>query len=106
MFVLLETWFGLTIANAGGYNEIRSQYAGFFLAAAAVCAIALGGLVPRRAAFIVLAVIFGGLFAGRLASLGLNGGIGGYSPTILALYAIDAVGLALAMTAMAVDRQA
>ena len=22
--------FGLTVANAGGYNEIRAQYAGFF----------------------------------------------------------------------------
>jgi hypothetical protein len=44
------------------------------------------------------------LIAGRLVSLALNGGVAGYSSTILALYAIDAIGFALAIAAMAADR--
>jgi len=95
---------GLAIANAGGMNEIRAQYAGFFASAALVCAVALMGILPRQAAFILLAAIFGGLIVGRLVSLVLNGGVAGYSPTILSLYAIDSIGLALAVTALAVDR--
>jgi hypothetical protein len=96
---------GLALANAGGFNEIRAQYAGFFLAAAVFCAASLAGSVSRQAAFSVLAVIFGGLIAGRLVSLGLNRGVAGYGPTILALYAIDAIGLAMTVTAMVLDKR-
>ena len=115
-FCLLTTWLsgtaperfaqqlGLTIMNAGGDNEIRAQYAGFFLAAAALCAASLWGAVPRHSAYIVLVVIFGGLIAGRLVSLALNGGVAGYGPTILALYFIDSLGLVLALTALALER--
>ena len=81
---------GLTVANAGGYNEIRAQYAGFFFAAALVCVASLAG-----------AMAFGGLLAGRLASAVLDGGMAGYSSTIVALHAIDAGGLALAVAALA-----
>jgi len=49
-------------------------------------------------------VIFGGLIAGRLVSLALDGGIAGYGPTIRALHAIDAIGLALAIAALAFSR--
>jgi hypothetical protein len=116
LFFLLTAWIsgtaprqfaerlGLTLANAGGYNEIRAQYAGFFLAAALFCAAALAGSVSRQAAFSVVAVIFGGLIAGRLVSLGINRGVAGYSPTILVLYAIDAVGFAMTITAMVLDK--
>jgi len=112
LFFLFTTWrsgtspaefaerLGLNIANPGGYNEIRAQYAGFFLAAALVCASSLAGLVPRHAAFIVLIVIFGGLLAGRVVSLTLDGGIAGYGSTIVALYAIDTIGLALGIAAL------
>jgi hypothetical protein len=96
---------GLSVANAGGYNEIRAQYAGFFFAAALACMASLAGAMPRQAAFIVLAVIFGGLLAGRLVSLALNGGIAGYGHTIVALYAIDASGLALAVTALVLQQR-
>jgi len=95
---------GLTVANPGGENEVRAQYAGFFLAVGAVCAAALAGLAPRQAALIVLAVVFGGLIAGRLASLALNRGVAGYGPTIRALYAIDCVGFALAVAALVIER--
>jgi hypothetical protein len=89
---------GLAIANAGGVNEIRAQYAGFFLAAAIVCILALFGIVGRLTALTVPATIFGGLIAGRLASLGLNGGTEGFGPAILALYAIDGGGFVVAAT--------
>ncbi len=96
---------GLGIANAGGANEIRAQYAGFFLAAALVCAGALLGILPKLTAFIVLAMIFGGLIAGRLLSLALNGGIDGFGPAILALYAIDGAGLIAAAAMIITGRQ-
>jgi hypothetical protein len=97
---------GLKIANAGGVNEIRAQYAGFFLAAAVVCLAPLMGALSRRASFIVLLTIFGGLLAGRLVSLAINGDVKGYPPTIVALYAIDAIGLVLAIAAFNLDSPA
>jgi hypothetical protein len=95
---------GLGISTPAGDNEIRAQYGGFFLAAAALCLAALAGGVSRHFAFLLLAVIFGGLFAGRAVSLILNGGFGGYTATIRALCAVDAIGLLLAITAMAADK--
>jgi hypothetical protein len=118
LFFLLTTWssatapesfaaeLGLGIVNAGGINEVRAQYSGFFLAAALVCTASLFGLLSRQTSFVILGAVFGGLFAGRLVSLALNGGVAGYGPTILALYAIDAIGLALAVAAYVLDNQA
>jgi len=118
LFFLLTTWssatapesfaakLGLGIVNAGGINEVRAQYSGFFLAAALVCTASLFGLLPRQTSFVVVGAVFGGLFAGRLVSLALDGGVAGYGPTILALYAIDAIGLVLAVAAYVLDNQA
>lgn len=115
LFFLCTTWIsgtapaqfaerlGLTVTNAGGHNEIRAQYAGFFFAAALVCVASLAGAIPRQAAYVVLAMIFGGLLAGRLVSTVLDGGTAGYSSTIVALHAIDAGGLALAVAALALQ---
>ena len=97
---------GLTVANAGGVNEIRSQYSGFFLAAAVVCGVSLAGILSRDISFVVLGTIFGGLIFGRITSLALNGGIAGYGSTILALFAIDTVGFALAVTAFVLNSSA
>ena len=94
----------LALADAGGTNEIRSQYAGFFLAAAIACALAIFGLIPDREALVVLTVIFGGLFVGRLFSIIGNGGFSGYGPTIRALCVIDAVGTLLTVGALVVGR--
>jgi hypothetical protein len=96
---------GLSILNADGFNEIRAQYAGFFLTCAAVCAASLGGVVSRQTAYIIVAVTSGGCIGGRLISLMLDGGIAGYSPTIVALYFIDGTVLAMSLTALAVDRR-
>ena len=118
VFCLLTTWasgtepgrfagrLGLTLADAGGANEIRAQYAGFFLAIALLCAAALADLASRQAAFITLVVTFGGLFAGRMVSLFLNRGWAGYGPTIRALLLIDLIGLSLAVAALVVDGMA
>ena len=118
LFFLLTTWssatapesfaakLGLGIVNAGGINEVRAQYSGFFLAAALVCTASLFGLLSRQTSFVVLGAVFGGLFAGRLVSIALDGGVTGYGPTILALCAIDAIGLALAVAACVLDNQA
>lgn len=115
VFFLLTAWqsgtdpagfaqpLGLSMTNVGGYNEIRAQYGGCFLFAAAVCFAALGGWMSRRSAFVLAIVIFGGLFAGRLVSLWIDGGFSGYGRLIRALYFIDAVGLTLSVTAMMLD---
>ena len=94
---------GLATLGTSGYNAIRAQYAGFFLATGAICVTALLGLVSRRSALIVLAVLFGGLIAGRIGSLAINRGFAGYTSTILVLYLIDASGFILALAAIAFD---
>ena len=115
LFFLLTTWssatapesfaakLGLGIVNAGGINEVRAQYSGFFLAAALVCTASLFGLLSRQTSFVVLGAIYGGLLAGRLVSFALNAGVAGYGPTILVLYAIDAVGLSLAVASFVLE---
>jgi heme A synthase len=115
-FFLLTSWssgiapksfaerLGLALANAGGYNEIRAQYAGFFLAAALYCSASLAGRVSRRAALGLAAVVFGGLIGGRLVSLSLDRGVAGYGSMIRALYAIDAIGFAISLAAVFFER--
>ena len=51
---------GLATSNAGGINEVRAQYAGFFLAVSLVCIATLFGDLSRQTAFIVLIVVFAG----------------------------------------------
>jgi hypothetical protein len=94
---------GLGIVNTGGINEVRAQYSGFFLAVALVCMASLPGLIAWQTSFVCLGAVFGGLLAGRLVSLVLNGGIAGFGSTILALYAIDAIGFALAVASFILE---
>lgn len=115
IFCLLTAWrsganpedfasrLGLGIVNAGGVNEIRAQYSGFFLAVALVCVASLLDGITRQTSFVVLGAVFGGLLVGRLVSLGFNGGVSGYGPTIVALYAIDAIGLLLAVASFILE---
>jgi len=95
---------GLSIANPGGLNEIRSQYAGFFLAAAVLCVFGVLSIVPKSTAVVVTAVIFGGLLAGRLLSLVINRGFRGFGSAIVCLYVIDALGFAGAIRLIAAGR--
>lgn len=91
---------GLTIANPGGTNEIRAQYSGFFLVAGCLCLAAVATPGLHTYALTVLIVTFGGLLLGRVASLALNRGLSGFTSTIVALYAIDALGLSLSLLAL------
>jgi hypothetical protein len=94
---------GFKIADADGSNEIRAQYSGFFLAVSGICSASLLGLMPRAATFLVLSVVFGGLIAGRLASLVVDPSPHRYGATIRALYAIDSIGFVLAIVALIGD---
>ena len=96
---------GLKIADADGFNEIRAQYSGFFLAVAGVRTASLIGLISRPATCMVLGVVFGGLIAGRLASLAIDRSRGRYSATIRALHTIDAIGFVLAIIALIGDNK-
>jgi hypothetical protein len=116
LFCLLTAWLsatspvvfaerlGLKVLNAGGINEIRAQYAGFFFAVAVACTAALLGFLSREFAYLILITVFGGLLAGRIVSVIMNWGIEGYGPTIVSLYVIDTVGLTLAVTAYIVSK--
>jgi hypothetical protein len=70
MSIRRTPWFGGR--RIGRADEIRAQYGGFFLAAALVNGLALLGMPPRQASFIVDAVVFGGLIT-RIASLAIQG---------------------------------
>ena len=91
---------GLAVANAGGANEIRSQYAGFFLMVGIACVAALTGSIPRPAGYLVTLVVFGGLFTGRVVSVALNHGFDGYPPVVRWLVLIDFLGSALSIVAL------
>jgi hypothetical protein len=95
---------GYSVAGMDGRNEVRAQYGGFFLAVTLASVLALTGVVPRQAGFLVNAVVFGGLIAGRLASLAIDGGLGGYGPVIRALFVIDTTGFTLSIIAFFMDR--
>jgi hypothetical protein len=65
---------GYAVAGADGRNEIRAQYGGFFLAVTIGSVLALMGIIPRQAGLILNVVVFGGLIAGRVVSLAVDGG--------------------------------
>jgi hypothetical protein len=94
---------GLALPGADGLNEVRAQYGGFFLAVAVCGAVALAGLIPRGTALVVNATVFGGLIAGRIVSLFLDGSIKKYGPLIRALFVIDALGFAAALAALILE---
>jgi hypothetical protein len=118
LFTLLTSWssftdpagfgkrVGLLVGGVDGLNEIRAQYGGFFLAVAAVDALALSGIIDRRTGYVVNAAVFGGLILGRLASLMIDRGYQNYGGMISALFFIDSVGCALALAALFLDRRA
>lgn len=95
---------GYSLRARDGFNEIRAQYGGFFLAACAANLLAVFGRVPRSAALFVDLIVFGGLIAGRLMSLGFDGGLRAYGPVIHALYFIDAAGFLLSIAALLNER--
>jgi hypothetical protein len=97
---------GYVLVGLDGPNEIRAQYGGFFLAVTIASILALAGVVPRQAGFLVNAVVFGGLIGGRLVSLAVDSGIHGYSPFVRSLFVIDATGFILSMASLYLDKLA
>jgi hypothetical protein len=95
---------GYSLITRDGFNEITAQYGGFFLAACISNLLAVFRIVPRRAALLVNSTVFGGLIAGRLVSLGFDGGPAVYSQFNHALYFIDATGFLLSIAALLNDR--
>lgn len=95
---------GYVLAGVDGRNEVRAQYGGFFLAIAVAVILALAGKVPRQAALILNAVLFGGLIAGRVLSLVIDGGMHEYGRYIQILFLIDAIGFSLSLIALHLNR--
>jgi hypothetical protein len=95
---------GYVLAGMDGRNEIRAQYGGFFLAVTIASVLALAGVIPRQAGFLINAVVFGGLITGRVVSLAVDSGMSGYSPFIRLLFVIDATGFILSMTSLYLDK--
>lgn len=95
---------GYGLVARDGFNEIRAQYGGFFLALCAANLLAIFRIVPLNAALLLNATVFGGLLAGRLMSLGLDRGFGAYGPVIRALYCIDGLGFILSLAGLCSER--
>ncbi len=95
---------GFELPGGSGLNEVRAQYGGFFLAIALACVLSLFGALPRSTGLVVLALVFGGILFGRIVSLGVDGGMAGYSPVIRVLYLVDAIGLLAAIGALLTER--
>lgn len=93
----------LAAARAGGVNEVRAQYGGFFLVLGMTCALAAAGIVGLRFGLGAAAVTFGGVIAGRLVGLAVDRDISGYGPTVRTLLVVDAAGCALAVAALMLD---
>jgi hypothetical protein len=91
----------LTTLRAGGLNEVRAQYGGFFSVLGATCLLAAFGMVDRRFGLGAAAITFGGVIAGRLWGLAIDRSLAGYGPTIRGLILADAAGCALAVAALA-----
>lgn len=89
---------GLGASGRSGRVEIQAQYGGFFFLVGLVQFGALAGFMPQAGAFLLAAVIFGGLIAGRMLALaGTPADAEALNPTIRALYAIDAAGFVTAL---------
>ena len=93
----------LAMARAGGLNEVRAQYGGFFLMLGSVCALAALGAVDRRFGLGVAAVTMGGVIGGRLLGLAVDRDLTGYGPMIRTLFLVDATGCALAVAALVLE---
>lgn len=93
----------LTTLRAGGLNEVRAQYGGFFFVLGVVCGLAAFGSLPRRFGLGAAALTFGGVASGRLLSLAMDRGVKGYGPGVRALIPVDAASCALAVAALLLE---
>jgi hypothetical protein len=95
---------GYALPGADALNEVRAQYGGLFLTVGTICELAIFRVVPRQAALMLLATVFGGILFGRIFSLLADGGFAVYGRTIQLLYAVDLIGLVAALAALVAER--
>ena len=95
---------GLRPQGADGHNEFRAQYAGFFLAVAVVDVLSIAAVLSIRIGLIANAMVFGGLFFGRLVSLVVDRKLGPYGSLVFALFFIDGIGFGLSMLLSVLSR--
>lgn len=83
----------ILIDNATARNEMRAVYGGFPLVTALFLLLSLVGKLPKSIGFAVMFAHIGGIFLGRLFSLGLEGVdiFADYSDFLKQLYVIDCV---------------
>jgi hypothetical protein len=86
--------------RAGGFNEVRAQYGGFFTLLGLTCALGAAGYVDPRFALGAAALTFGGVIAGRVLGLAIDRSIAGYGRTVRTLILVDAAGCALAIAGL------
>ncbi|MEL6756984.1 MAG: DUF4345 family protein [Pseudomonadota bacterium] len=106
--LLIALWIGLLALNApeqlleamqmastgaAGLNETRGQYGGFFLALAVFLGLGIAGQLRPAAVFMVLLVLYGGVFSGRVIHLAL-GNFSDFSDYPMAMKAIHFVDFA------------
>ena len=91
---ILETM-QLAATGPAGINETRGQYGGFFLALALFLGLGVVGYIRPAAVLMVMLVLYGGVFCGRMIHLILTGfsDISDYSTTMKAIHLIDLTGL-------------
>jgi hypothetical protein len=93
----------LSTLRAGGLNEVRAQYGGFFLVLGVTCALAMVGIVDRRFGLGAAAITLGGVAASRLFGLAIDRGVAGYGLGIRSLVLVDSAGCAMAVAALIFD---
>jgi len=93
----------LSTLRAGGLNEVRAQYGGFFLVLGITCGLAMLGVVDRRFGLGAAAITLGGVAGGRLFGLAIDRGVTGYGLGIRSLVLVDSAGCALAVAALMLD---
>jgi len=98
--VLVES--GLRIDGPNGRNEIRAQYGGFYGALTLALILSLLGRWSERFGLQLLLITVGGVLAGRVLSLVIEGPaiFASYSPTVKLFYAADIVIVVLVLLAL------
>jgi len=98
----------IEITGAGGRNEIMAQYGAYFVAVALALLVGAIGVLRTSTALIVLVLIYGGVFVGRIYVLMSDGWevFSAYPTMLQNAHYIDPIGLLLCLAALAQgDRQ-
>ena len=95
----LMAGFGTVLGSTDATNEVRAQYGGFYLALGLVCGLGLRRRADPRLGLVALLMTVGGVLAGRIVSIAIDGADTA-STFILLLLAADVVYVVLAALAL------